>query len=150
MMTNGFRTAAIVALLGACSEDPTALPLGGLDILGEWNYASAPRCAEPPCLNAGLHVTIVIESLDAMQFRGHVAWWFSGDVGTPPAAFGPVTGTVDSDGAVTMRIPFTALAASPITLTGTVTGDVLTVHESLRGPDPGPFLRGESFERNPR
>jgi len=136
--------------LGACSEGPTALPppdsLGV--ILGEWSYASAPVFRDPPSLNTGLRVTIVIDSLDTMQFRGRVTFWFAGDVGFPPDAFGPVTGSLDEDGAVTMRIPFATPGAPAITIVGTVAGDVLTVRESRLEANPGPFPSGGCFERS--
>ena len=116
------------AALCACTEGPTPLttpdPLG--PTLGEWNYASALKVPEAPSLNTGLRVTIVIHSLDTGQFRGRVAFWFAGDVGVPPSAFGPVTGSLDQDSAVTMRIPFNAPDAPAITIVGTVAGDVLT------------------------
>jgi hypothetical protein len=135
-------------LLGACSQGPTALAPRDLGvILGEWSYASAPAVREAPSLNTGLRVTIVLDSLDAMQFRGRVALWFAGDVGARPDAFGPVTGSLDEAGAVTIRIPFTAPGASAITIVGSVAGDVLTVRESLMGPNPGPFPSGGCFER---
>ena len=139
------------AVLSACAEGPTALPLpesSGV-ILGEWSYASALKVPAAPSLNTGLRVTIVIDSLDTMQFRGRVTFWFAGDVGFPPNAFGPVTGSLDEDGGVTMWIPFTAPGASTITVVGTVAGDVLTVSESLLGANPGPFPSGECFERSP-
>lgn len=141
--------AAVV--LGACAEGPTALALAessGL-ILGEWRYASALVVRETPSLNTGLRVTIVIDSLDVIQFRGRVTFWFAGDIGFPPDAFGPVTGSLDEDGAVTMWIPFATPGAPAITIVGTVAGDVLTVRESwLGGADPGPFPSGGCFERS--
>lgn len=140
--------AAVV--LSACAEGPTALPppdsLGV--ILGEWSYASVLEVREAPSLNTGLRVTIVIDTLDTMQFRGRVAFWFAGDVGVSLDVFGSVTGSLDEGGAVTMRIPFSAPDAPAITLVGTVAGDVLTVRESLLGTDPGPFPSGGCFERS--
>jgi hypothetical protein len=138
-------------VLGACAEGPTALPspdsLGV--ILGEWRYASALVVRDTPSLNTGLRVTIVIDSLDTMQFRGRVTFWFAGDVGLPPDAFGPVTGSLDEDGAVTMRITFATPGAPAITILGTVAGDVLTVRESWLGANnPGPFPSGGYFERS--
>jgi hypothetical protein len=95
-------------------------------------------------------VTIVIDSLDTLQFRGRVTFWFAGDVGFPPDAFGPVTGTLDEDGTVTMWILFATPGAAAITIVGTVAGDVLTVRESWLGanPPPGPFPSGGCFERS--
>ena len=140
--------AAVV--LGACAEGPTALlPVDSLGaIRGEWNYASAPVVREVPSLNTGLRVTIVIDSLDTMQFGGRVTFWFAGDVGFPPSAFGPVTGSLDEDGEVTMWIPLAAPGASTITIVGTVAGDVLTVRESQLGTNSGPFPSGGCFERS--
>ena len=140
--------AAVV--LGACAEGPTSLPpqdTSGV-ILGVWNYASALKVPEAPSLNTGLRVTIVIESHDAMQFRGRVTFWFAGDVGVPPSAFGPVTGSLYEASAVTMLIPFTAPGVTAITIVGTVSGDVLTVRESWLGASPGPFAAGGCFERS--
>jgi hypothetical protein len=108
-----------------------------------------PPLPEAPSLNAGPHVTIVIDSVDGMQFRGRIGLWFAGDVGARPDAFGPVTGRLDDAGGVTIRIPLTAPGASAITIVGTVVGDVLTVAESRRGADPGPFPSGGCFERRP-
>jgi len=139
-----------VVVLGACAEGPTALPppdsLGV--ILGEWSYASAPVVREAPSLNTGFRVTIVIEALDTMRFLGRVSFWFAGDVGFPPDAFGPVTGSLDEDGAVTMRIPFATPGAPAITIVGTVAGDVLTIRESWLEANPGPFPAGGCFERS--
>jgi hypothetical protein len=141
----------VTGLLGACFQGgPTAPPPRDLGvILGEWRYASPPVVREAPSLNTGLRVTIIIEALDGTEFRGRVGLWFAGDVGARPNAFGPVSGTLDHTGAVTMRIPFTAPDASAITIVGTVVGDVLTVAESRLGADPGPFPSGEFFERRP-
>ncbi|MEX2157047.1 MAG: hypothetical protein WD773_09430 [Gemmatimonadales bacterium] len=137
-------------LLGACSQGPTALPRRDLGvILGEWRYASVPMVREAPSLNTGLRVTIIIDSLDAMQVRGRVGLWFAGDVGVRPDAFGPVTGSLHEAGAVTIRIPFTAPGSSGITIVGTVNGDVLTISESLVGAEPGPFPSGGCFEPSP-
>jgi hypothetical protein len=137
-------------LLGACSRGPTAPPPRDLGvILGEWSYARVPPVPEAPSLNVALRVTIVIDSLDAMQFRGRVGLWFAGDVGARPDAFGPVTGSLDDAGGVTIRIPLTAPGASAISIVGTVVGDVLTVRESLLGAEPGPFPSGGWFERHP-
>ncbi len=143
------RLAAVV--LCACAEAPTALAPAESSgpILGEWNYASALRVPEAPSLNTGLRVTIVIDSLDTLQFRGRVTFWFAGDVGFPPSAFGPVTGSLDEDGGVTIWIPFAAPGVATITIAGTVAGDVLTVHESRLGANAGPFPSGGCFERSP-
>jgi hypothetical protein len=141
----------VAVVLGACAAGPTALPppdSSGV-ILGEWSYASAPVVRDTPSLNTGLRVTIAIDSLDTIRFRGRVTFWFEGDVGFPRDAFGPVTGTLDQDGAVTMRIPFAAPGAPAITIVGTVAGDVLTVSESRLGANPGPFPSGGCFERSP-
>ena len=140
--------AAVV--LGACAEGPTALPpprsLGV--ILGEWSYASAPVVRDPPSLKTGLRVAIVIDARDAMRFLGRVTFWFAGDVGFPPDAFGPVTGTLDEDGTVTMWILFTTPGAAAITIVGTVAGDLLTIRESWLEANPGPFPAGGCFERS--
>lgn len=144
------ESAIVIAVgLTACASSPTALQVPASVIVGEWSYASAAPTPEPPSLNTGLHVTILIESSDGSQFRGRVTFWFAGDVGVAPAVFGPVTGTLDNAGTVMMRIPFAAPDAPAITMVGTVAGDVLTVHDSVCGEGPGPFLSGRAFERSP-
>src|SRR5439155_2345534 len=50
----------VVLLLGACGA-PTSLPPAAA-MLGEWNYSSAPVASDRPSLNAGLLVTIAVES----------------------------------------------------------------------------------------
>ena len=69
-------------LLGACGA-PTALPPAAA-MLGDWSYASAPVARDRPSLDAGLLVTIAVESVDAMHYRGRVTRWFAGDVGVAP------------------------------------------------------------------
>jgi hypothetical protein len=153
MHRHGFRSPLLLACAGAaltgCASSPTDLPLPTSVILGEWSYASVPPVPEVPSLNVGLRVTIVIDSLDTMQFRGRIGLWFAGDVGARPDTFGPVTGSLDDAGGVTIRIPLTAPGAAAITIVGTVVGDVLTVAESRLGAEPGPFPSGECFERRP-
>ncbi len=75
----------VVLLVGACGA-PTALPPAAA-MLGEWNYSSAPVAYDRPSLNAGLLVTIVVESSDGMHFRGRITRWFAGDVGVSPDVF---------------------------------------------------------------
>jgi Tol biopolymer transport system component len=119
-------------------------------ILGEWSYASVLPPPEPPSLNTGLRVTIVINHIDGTALHGRVALWFAGDVGLPPTAFGPVTGTIDDAGMVSLHIPRTAVDAAPITIAGTVDGRHLTIRESRLGEAvPGPFPSGGCFERSP-
>jgi Tol biopolymer transport system component len=119
-------------------------------ILGEWSYASVLPPPEPPSLNTGLRVTIVINHIDGTALHGRVALWFAGDVGLPPTAFGPVTGTIDDAGMVSLHIPRTAVDAAPITIAGTVNGRHLTIRESRLGEAvPGPFPSGGCFERSP-
>ena len=143
------RLLATALVVSACAEATS--PRGpSSPILGEWTYASRGAVNEVPTLNTGLHVTIVIDHVDGTALRGRVAWWFAGDVGLPPAAFGPVTGTIDDAGVVSLHIPRTAVGAAPITIAGTVDGPVLTIRESRLGEAvPGPFPSGGCFERSP-
>ena len=136
----------LATLLALACRNPGEPPRAAA-MLGQWTYASPAVIRTPPALNAGLHVTLLVESASADRFSGRVLQWFAGDVGISPAAFGTVTGTVDDDGGVTLRIPRTAPGASALTTTGILERDVLTVNESWTGTEPGPFLAGGHFER---
>jgi hypothetical protein len=117
-------------------------------MLGEWSYTSKVSTTEGPRLNTGLHVILLIEHVDGVTLRGRVGLWFSGDVGLPPSDFGPVTGSIEGEHAVSLSISRTAPGAAPITITGAVDGRLLTIHTSWLGENiPGPFPTGGSFER---
>jgi hypothetical protein len=135
-----------VALLLAGCGAPTALPPAA-SMLGAWSYDSAPLSGDTPSLNAGLHVDIDVESVAGMQFAGRVTRWFAGDVGIAPDAFGPLTGSVDGAGGVTLRIAWAAPAVPALMITGVLAGDVVTVRESTLGDGPGPFSSGDRFRR---
>jgi len=135
----------VVLLVGACGA-PTALPPAAA-MLGEWNYSSAPVAYDRPSLNAGLLVTIVVESSDGMHFRGRITRWFAGDVGVSPDVFGPVTGSMDGNDRVTVLIPRMAAGAPTLAISGVLSGDVLTVLESRLEAAPGPFPAASRFER---
>jgi hypothetical protein len=117
-------------------------------MLGAWSYAPAPRApGETPSLNAGVHVTLLVDIAAGSNFGGTVAFWFAGDVGLPPDTFGPIDGAVEGSGLVSLVIPIRSTGVPPITLVGRVVGDTLTVDASHRGVDPGPFGAGEVFAR---
>lgn len=136
---------SVVLLLGACGV-PTA-PSPAAVMLGAWSYASAPIGDHAPSLNTGLHVTVTVDAVEGASFSGQVSRWIAGDVGIAPDQFGPVTGHVDDAGGVTFVIP--EAAPGPIlAISGSLNGDVLTVHESWSGAEPGPFHEGDSFRRS--
>lgn len=142
------RLLATALVVSACAE-ATSPRSPARAILGQWTYASRVAVTEAPTLNTGLRVTLVIDHVDGTALRGRVALWFAGDVGLPPTAFGPVTGTIDDAGMVFLHIPRTAAGAAPITIVGTVNGRLLTIRESWLGEAvPGPFPSGGCFERS--
>ena len=146
-----FTVAALplAALVITACAVPTASHVAPAAVmLGEWTYARAPS-AQPDfrSLNAGLLVSIAIDSATGMRFWGHVARWFAGDVGIPPNRFGPVSGTIDSAYGVTLRIEPAAAPAQTLRIEGDVDGDILTVQASWAGVEPGPFPRGCTFQR---
>jgi|SRR5690349_3516303 len=135
----------MVVLLSACAasvNDPVA---PSAVMLGEWTYVSPHVVRDTPDWNAGLRVQVVIDSLDGMHFSGHVMLWFAGDVGTPPAAFGPVSGMVDGSNGVTLAIARTH--AQPVVVMGEVAEGVLMVHDCYAGTESGPFAAGSVFLR---
>ena len=134
-----------VLLLGACTAPAAPLPAAAM--LGEWNSSSAPVASDRPSLNAGLLVTIAVESCDAVHFRGRITRWFAGDVGIAPDVFGPVTGSMDGNDQVTVRISRTAPGEPTLAIVGVLSGDVLTVLESHIEAAPGPFPAGGRFRR---
>jgi hypothetical protein len=130
----------------ACMDPTGSAPAPAAVMLGEWTYARAPSAAgSPPTLNAGLSVAIAVDSASGMRFWGHVARWFVGDVGLPVTRFGPVSGSIDSTSGVVLRIHGRQIAA--LRIEGEVAGDVLTVHASWAGVEPGPFPSGCRFQR---
>lgn len=144
------RTIAVLGALLAtvasrgCKDSVAPNPQGrGAAMLGRWEYvAPAKSPARAPTLGAGLLVAVEIDSAQGSLFSGRVARWFSGDVGMPPSAFGPVTGTVGEQG-VQFAIPVVHAGTSQIIVTGRFTGaDTLTIETATRGNDPGPFAQG--------
>jgi hypothetical protein len=133
-------------VLGGCAT-PTALPPAAV-MLGAWSYASAPIGDHAPSLNTGLHVTVTVDAVEGASFSGQVSRWIAGDVGIAPDQFGPVTGRVDDAGRVTFFIP-QATSGPILAIRGSLNGDVLTVHESWSGAEPGPFPSGGTFRRSP-
>jgi len=139
-----FVAAALSCRVATAPQAPPAAVM-----LGVWSHRTAVADSGSPSLNAGLLVTIVVDSADAMQFRGRVGMWFAGDVGISPDVFGPVTGTVDGNGGVTIVIAYAAVDRPSLTISGSLTADVVTVRECSFGMEPGPFLPGDRFERGP-
>jgi len=101
--------------------------------------------AEPPSRNAGLAVSIAIDSATGMRFWGHVARWFVADVGLPATRFGPVSGNIDSTYAAVLRIQGRQIAA--LQIEGQVDVDPLAVHPPWTGVEPGPFPSGCRVQR---
>jgi len=116
-------------------------------MLGEWSYAAPNRIVDPPALNTGLHVSVMVDSVKGMRFWGHVTLWFEGDVGTSPSAFGRVSGIVAGQDGVRLEIPRAAVAQVAVSVLGSLAGDVLTIHGCSSGAESGPFAIGRTFER---
>lgn len=154
-----FRSATLTlaaALVTACADPSGSSDQSlGARMLGEWTH-SRLLSTRSESLNVGFSasivfsVSIVIDSARDMQFWGHVARWFVGDVGLPSSRFGLVSGSMDSAYAVVLRI---APGSTPgwtggtLTIEGEVEGDLLSVHSSWAGVDQGPFLPGCRFQR---
>lgn len=135
----------VALLLTGCGA-PTALPPAAA-MLGAWSYNSAPVSPDRPSLNAGIHVSLAVDSVEGKEFSGRVTLWFAGDVGIAPDAFGPLSGSVDGAGGVTLLIRWAAAGQPTLRITGVLADDMLTVHESWFGTAPGPFPPGEYFRR---
>jgi hypothetical protein len=161
MTSRTFRPATLplaAALLVTACADPSGSsdqPLGAL-MVGEWTHSRILSTRSDAPANLGFSasmvfsVSIVIDSARDMQFWGHVARWFVGDVGLPASRFGLVSGTIDSGYAVVLQI---APGSTPgwtdgaLTIEGEVAGDLLSVHSSWAGADQGPFPLGCRFRR---
>jgi hypothetical protein len=145
---------ATMSLLTACADRPAdplappALAPTAAVMLGTWSYASPPRAAgDTPSLDAGLRVTLILDTALDSTFSGAVGAWFAGDVGLPPGTFGPVHGAVEPSGLVRLVIPLQRTGVPPITLVGRLLADTLTVAASHQGLEPGPFGAGAVFAR---
>jgi hypothetical protein len=138
---------SLVILFSSCAASVTAPDSPAAVMLGEWSYAAPNRIVDPPVLNTGLHVSVMVDSVDGMRFWGHVTLWFAGDVGTSPNAFGRVRGRIDDDNGVTLEIPRQSPGQAPVMVMAELAGDVLTVHGCSSGADAGPFAVGTTFER---
>lgn len=117
-------------------------------VVGEWTYARAPAPSAPatsPSLNAGLWVTIAVDSAVGERFWGHVARWFAGDYGIPLDRFGPVTGTIDSMNGVILRIA--PAMVEGVTIQARLDVDFLIVDASWTTSAAGPFPQGCMFQR---
>lgn len=141
----------VLLCLLACDRSqpvgPSATPAAAV-MLGTWSYAAPPPLpTEMPSLNTGLHVTLMVHAAEGSTFRGAVGAWFVGDVGLPPGTFGPVEGTVEAGGRVTVVIPIQRTGVPPLTLAGRVAGDTIIVVRSQLGVEPGPFPPGAVFAR---
>lgn len=138
---------AVVVFLSACTSSLTSPDSLGAVMLGEWSYAAPNRIVDPPVLNTGLHVSVMVDSVEGTRFWGHVTLWFAGDVGTSPSAFGRVWGQIDDGNGVMLEIPRTLPGQDAVRVVGEVAGDVLTVHGCSSGAAAGPFAIGSAFER---
>lgn len=134
----------VVVLCSACSTVVTSPDSPAAVMLGEWSYAASNTVSDPPMLNTGLHVSVMVDSVEGMRFWGYVTMWFVGDVGTAPSAFGRVGGRIDGQSGVTLEIP---RAPRAVWVVGELSGDVLTVRDCYSGADSGPFAVGTTFER---
>jgi hypothetical protein len=74
-------------VFAGCNNPIAPAPPPAAVMLGEWTYSSAAVIRDPPSLNAGFRVTIAIDSLDGMRFRGRVVLWLGAEAG-PFAAGG--------------------------------------------------------------
>src|SRR5881296_2852332 len=92
--------------LAACDAEATAPSAPAAVMLGRWQYATLATSRERPSLNAGLQVTLAIDSVQKTDFGGHVERWFAGDVGISPDAFGPIVGKIAAGDQVVLTIPF--------------------------------------------
>ncbi len=114
-------------------------------LLGRWAYVAPPRPIPSgrPTLNAGLQVTLELDSAAGRTAHGRVGRWFAGDMGVRPTAFGSVTAEVGDSGRVTITIPPARVAALAITVVASRRGsDTLAIIHSRRGNDAGPFAEG--------
>ena len=136
-----------VVLLGACTTSIVAPVSPAAVMLGEWSYAAPNRIVDAPALNTGLHVSVMVDSVEGIRFWGNVTLWFAGDVGTSLSAFGRVAGHIDEDNGVMLEIPRESPGQVAVTVVGALAGDVLTVHGCSSGADAGPFAIGTAFER---
>lgn len=136
-----------VLLMGACGKEAAGPQALAAVMIGEWRYARPAPLSEVPTLNAGLFVTIAVDSAVSSRFWGRVTSWFVGDMGLPLDRFGPVTGDVDDAHGVTLRIASNTTAMSAHTVRGQVNEDILVVLESWAGVNVGPFPVGGLFQR---
>jgi len=151
----GIGTTLLMVSAIGCDNSHAVEPVGPLSpapaaavMLGTWSYASPPWApGDTPSLNAGLHVTLILDSALGTTFHGAVGAWFAGDVGLPPGTFGPIDGTVEPSGLVSLVIPLQQTGVPPITVVGRLLADTLTVDASYHGADPGPFGTGAVFAR---
>ena len=71
MLVASFFIFAIIALaLAACDGEATAPSAPGTVMLGRWQYATSATNRDRPSLNAGLQVTLAIDSVDRADFAG--------------------------------------------------------------------------------
>jgi hypothetical protein len=149
-MHNSSRNASLlllVTLVSSCAASVTDASAPSAVMLGEWSYASPHSMSDPPVLNTGLHVSVMVDSVKGMRFWGHVTLWFAGDVGTSPSAFGRVWGQIDDGSGVMLEIPRASPGQAAVSVVGELAGDVLMVHGCSSGADAGPFAVGSTFER---
>lgn len=139
---------APVVFLSACTSSLTSPDSPAAVMLGEWSYAAPNRISDPPVLNTGLHVSVMVDSVEGMRFWGHVTLWVAGDVGTSLTSFGRVWGQIDDGSGVMLEIPRTSAGQAAVRVVGELAGDVLTVHGCSSGAAGGPFTIGTTFERH--
>ncbi len=143
---------------GGWAAPPPPLRLGATTtveqagaLLGRWEYVSGPASKRAaPGLNAGLQLSLEIDSAVGKRFSGRVARWFSGDVGVRTGNFGRVTGQI-SGAVVRLTIPFARSNAAPIVIEARrVASDTLRIVTASRGAEPGPFGAGAMLVRRRR
>jgi hypothetical protein len=137
----------VVVLCGACGTAVTSPDSPAAVMLGEWSYAAPNRISDPPILNTGLHVSVMVDSVEGMRFWGHVTLWVAGDVGASLTSFGRVWGQIDDGSGVMLEIPRTSPGQAAVRVVGELAGDVLTIHDCYSGADAGPLTIGATFER---
>ncbi len=130
----------MVLLAAACAPSihPTYPPH---PLVGAWRLAAdAPATAQP-----GLQITLRVDSGEIRAFRGHVAFFFSGDVGVDPAMFRPFMGTLSEDGFVDLPVFPATANAPPLHFSGHFAGDTVRLERFTIGRDTVTTARARWF-----
>lgn len=149
-----WRRLRLPLLLGsialACDDPAPLSPVPddhAATMIGVWTLASQPRpSGGEPSLNAGLRITLTIDSAEGDRFGGVVTTWFAGDVGVLPETFGRIEGRVAHE-RVILAIPVRSAGVTSLIVDARLTGDSLSVVSSSQGAKPGPLATGAVFLR---